>query len=1084
MRIIGLFILFALLPLLPPKTAQAARKTSKTRAITRRNSVPKPALAAGYAALAKNDFRGAIDAWRPLFKTARAENSTHALWPQFVQLCLENGRLDDLESAANAADSPESTPALRAAARLVVRRAAWREKRPREAQNLDENLDFMRAWQVAGPFENQAQNGFETSFAPEQADTFNKTLKGKDNKPLLWRAVPASREGMLLVGRFLSDGEAGVYYAATAINMPSARTVHLRFNHSGAAKLWLNGKFIFSDAKQRAAQNVDPDAFVITQKLAAGWNSLLLKIADEAPDETFFSLRVTTDKGGDLIAPQTDSSRFKWQPLGGQVEPAVPDLLKNFGRPQSVEEIKVLSFAQRFLSESDQAAPVIPLLSPQQISLQQKATRWAAEGQTKEAISAYQALLKYEEFLPDALQKLLLLQKQQGDVEGALGTARKLRVFRPQDAEIAVQYAELLRERGEKKEALTVYQQAMALDASQTAWRERARILAGEKALFDLVPDVPSAANSAQKADAVLLLDEARQIVYDDRASLTRFHQIIQINSANAARRYASYTLENPSPTARLTIESAKVISAGKSSDILRGATQNNLKIPTLIAGDIVDLTYRVEANQRGVLERQFWSQWFFNLAGMPVQTSRFVLITPPQVTFNIRSHGDVPAPQRRQIQSGNVIWDVREWRMENLAARFMEPLIPAPQDANLWLDISSVVTWKSVADWYRELSAKRCVPDATVRAKALEITQNAHSDEDKLRALHSYVARELREQKSSSIDISLVPESGAKIMRAGYGKATDKAALLVALCEACGIKARLALFNARRDGLTPFLPSPRFNSVMVVAQMQSGAVWLDASNADFDNLPSENQGVPALLVEEGATTLTTSPILEAENNFAATKYQAQLDESGQLKGEVETSFSGEWGAALRASWRALPTNRRAEFVSDVARLLMPAVQPAKGMARNFESADQTLKMQFAFGGAKYAASEVGILTFRLPWQELASINKALLNTEAARTQECEVAALRGLSLDTLKLQLSPGFAPQELPDEIKDASSFGRYRFNYKIEGDVATGATLIVTREVLLSPLRVSVDETPAYKAFCKAILGESGREIIVKK
>lgn len=1092
MQLKVLLALLALLVALPPENVQAARRRSKIRASKGKISLIQPSLSAGYEALSKNDVDGAIKAWRPFFKAAPGAVSTRALWPQFARLCLETNRLDDMENAARDADSPDAMPELRAAAHFVLRRAAWREKRVKEAQSLGEKLDFISDWQVIGPFENAGETAFNNALPPEREETFGKTIKSIENRPLKWRALPASHEGTALVGRFLGNDEPGVFYAATAINVPASRTVQLRFNHSGAAKIWVNGQLVLTDAKMRQAQNLDPDVFVITQKLEAGWNSLLVKIADTGLSETFFSLRVTSDNGADLSALQTDASRFRWQPLIGQREQAVPDLFKRYGTPHTEQEARILLFAQQFFSESAEALPAISLLSPEQVALQQKAIRLASEGKLKEATTTYNSLLRRDEFLPDALRKKARLQKQQSDVEGALETLRKLRTFRPQDAEILAEYAELLREQGNRSGALTVYGQAITLDPSQVFWREQARVLSGEKSLFDIVPDLKNTvanppvgvANPPAKAEATLLLDEARQIVYDDRATLTRFHQIIQINSVNAALRYANFSLDKPSLRARLTLENAQVISRGKRRALSGGNNQNTLKIPALQVGDIIDITYRIEDKQSGSLERQFWTQWFFNLAGMPVQTSRFVLITPPQVIFNIRSHGDVPAPARTQVKNGNALWDVREWRLENLPARPLEPLSPAPQDANLWIDISSVVTWKSIAAWYHASLAPLCLPDSDVRAKALELTKNARGEEEKLRALHGYVARGLREEKSAFSIALQVPQPGSKIIRAGYGKTADKAALLVALARATGIEARLAAFNKRREGVTPFLPSPRFRHLMVVAKIQEADVWLDAANADFDNLPAENQGVPALLLEEDTISLLTTPVLAAENNIATTTCKAQLDEDGQLRGEVETSFSGEWNTTLRAGWQALPSVRRAEYVSDVTRLFMPALRSSKEIVHNFALPDQPLKMQFTFNGARYAALEESTLTFQLPWQELAGLDKAVLNNETPRTQECEMAALRGLGLDTLKLQLPVGFAPQELPGEIKDTSPFGHYRFSYKTEGETDKGVTLIVTREVLLTPLRVARDDVPAYVAFCKAIAQESGRRIILKK
>jgi hypothetical protein len=149
---------------------------------------------------------------------------------------------------------------------------------------------------------------------------------------------------------------------------------------------------------------------------------------------------------------------------------------------------------------------------------------------------------------------------------------------------------------------------------------------------------------------------------------------------------------------------------------------------------------------------------------------------------------------------------------------------------------------------------------------------------------------------------------------------------------------------------------------------------------------------------------------------------------------------------------------------------------------------EQPLKLRLAYAGENASRSDETLI-FSLPWQEAMNIPQALLNEteeQNPRTQEWETAALRGLVLDTLTLQLPPGFQPTELPDEIKDASDFGRYRFTYKLENnaDNSTGATLIVTREVLMAPLRVSLEEAPAYEAFCQSIARESRRRIVLKK
>ena len=1117
--VLALFILF---PLQPCEAARRRKKKPVVRSQTVTKSTSSSTISAGYGALAKGDANGAIKAWRPIFKSAPGEAVAHALWLQFAGLCFENSRLRELESAAREADSFKATPELRAAARLVLLRAAHHQKRNGDVQKLEKSLDFVRDWQVIGPFSDESGGspGFDTVFAPERENTFGKTINNHLDKPVRWRALLASNDGSILPGRFLADEEDkgfGVFYAATALKAPRARTVQLRINHSGAMKLWLNGQLVLLDPKQRPAQNLDPDGFVITQKLQAGWNSLLLKISAAEPQDACFSLRLTNAIGADLPLPSIDSKRFIWQPLDAKSDkktvPAVPQLLQSLQSLAIGEATPVLSFARGFWGEMAGVRQPNFWLWPEQITLQQKAARLAEENKSEEAIGAYQELLHSEEFLPEVWRRLARLQKQAGKGENALTSLRKARALRPQDATVAAEYADLLNERGDKNGALSVYQQSLTLDPSQIFLREKVRLAKGEKSLLDLVPAMPtppvptpfavaetslpqSAAPVETQTEAIVWLDEARQIVYDDGAMLTQFHQVIQIHSAAAAARYTSLPLGIPTPLARLTVESVGVISAGQTRAALFDETQNTLQFPALKIGDVLDFSYRLEQRQRGPLARQFWTQWFFNLAGAKVQQSRFVLVTPAQMTFNIRNHGQVPAPQRSEIKTGSALWHMREWHLQNLAPRAVQASITSPTsmpgtpDA-LWIDVSSIPNWKMVADWYRNFSALQDVPDASIKAKALQITQKARTEEDKLRALHAYVARGLGTRIGTPnkvvLEARLSPVAAQRTLRDGYGDEWGKAALLTALCNAVGIRAHLGLFNARSEDLSPFLPAPHFKRAMVAAQLQNNWMWLDATHFSFDHLPAENQGVPALLLEEGVTMPTTTPVLPAESSIAASAYQMQLDATGELKGESETSLSGGWGDVLRAKARSLSAPQRALLLNQISSHLAAVARPSSATLTNLESFDEPLKLQQAYAEQSYAKPENDNWTLQLPWQKPMNIPQAVADESASQTlaaQEWEVAKWRGLTLDTLKLQLPPGFEPALLPQEIKDASAFGRYRFTYKVEGDSATGQTLIVTREVLLTPLRISLEEAANYKVFCQSIARESERKIILKK
>lgn len=1211
-------------------------------------NAPSPSntsLTAGYVALGKDDPGAAIASWRRFIQSAPGDPLSRALWPRFAALCEKTGRSDDLEGVVTSLLAKQSaTPEIRAAARLVLLRAAQSSHRVRQARSLEENLDFLRDWRVIGPFDNVAHSGLQRVYAPESEVDFAKVLKGKDGQNVRWRKMPESpfvtASGTCFVGRYLGDDEPGVFYAATALRVATARTVQLRFNHSGAATLWLNGTPIFVDSTCRPLQNYDPDVLVATVKLNVGVNSILLKVAGDSATEASFSLRLSATNGSDLpsfaenfiseparfavaikkIAIQsvkTPSTRSSMTPEDaaacatltwagrhlGEMDTALKTLSGYLTKkPQSpawlwweyaqaleddgqtlaadVARSRVLQTDARFLparlhsiangpnmtaarvqklkellvinpqspetslalfniyeqvgwkEETLSAASRMAALAPGADNLArlvgcldvqgrkveagktleralesfpdapslllQKARRLAARKDSDAAIVAYRRLVSSDTPSPEILNIVADLQKSTGDSKGVLATLQNLRALRPQDADAVIRLADALRERGEKTTAITLYREAIGLDPLRVALRDEVQALAGQKPLFELVPGLSApVAGSVEKgtSGATLLLDEARQLVYPDRAVVTRFHQVIKINDVVAAQRYQHFTPELPTASARAMLEGVRITSTGgKTRDVLSEIKSPEIDaagvdLLMLVPGDLLDISYRIEDFATGGLTRQFWTQWFFNLSGTPVQTSRFVLITPPDMTFNVRSHGEFPTPQTRDIKTGTVMWRVREWRLDNLAPRPMEALMPAAADGNLWLDISSIASWKQVAAWYRDLAGPRLVADAAVRAKAVQLTSNASNEDDKLRALYNFVARDLQNHEVSLRLSNYVPSESRQMLRENYGDSKDKAALLCALCGVIGLKARPALVNGREDGITPYLPSPRFNRVLVVVETKDGPLWLDptADSIAFGELPANLQGVPALLIEEGTNTpndLATTPIAAPEKNISAIRHNAQLDTSGKLSGTVDLSASGEWGCMLRAALHRLSPVQRNLMIANLTTRLLPRARPTSSNLQNLNDPELPLQVQFAYESPGFAVPQDESLAVKLPWEQ--GDGASALGNGAARTQDVEVASLRGLSLGTLKLQLPPGYTPADLPGEIRDETPFGRYRFSYKIEGNTTEGAgsALLATREVLLTPLRVEAKDASAYAVFLKAIHDETQRAIVLKK
>ena len=138
-------------------------------------------------------------------------------------------------------------------------------------------LGVVRAWAVAGPFDNDGRAGFDTAFPPEKGPLdYAAAWPGKEHEAR-WRELPFEPTfGYVELTSLLQPHKQIAFYAATVIASPKAQPVWLAYGASGATKLWVNGALVRADAAQHPARFDQAFAAVTLEK---GDNLVLLKVA-------------------------------------------------------------------------------------------------------------------------------------------------------------------------------------------------------------------------------------------------------------------------------------------------------------------------------------------------------------------------------------------------------------------------------------------------------------------------------------------------------------------------------------------------------------------------------------------------------------------------------------------------------------------------------------------------------------------------------------------------------------------------------------------------------------------------------------
>jgi len=198
------------------------------------------------------------------------------------------------------------------------------------------------------------------------------------------------------------------------------------------------------------------------------------------------------------------------------------------------------------------------------------------------------------------------------------------------------------------------------------------------------------------------------------------------------------------------------------------------ISLAKVAPGTLVDVSYTIE-ELKPYRTGDFHTGWRVN-PGLPVRRSRLVLDVPAGFEPRIKERN---LGFSRKVENGGgrrrIVWatqDVPKWEAEPFAA-----------DSNgvvETIDIAAPSSWKDIGAWYAGLARDRYQVTPAVARKVAELVQGAHSLEDSLRALHRFVAHDVRYVAVSLGIGGYQPRPAAQVLETGFGDCKDKATLFV----------------------------------------------------------------------------------------------------------------------------------------------------------------------------------------------------------------------------------------------------------------------------------------------------------------
>ena len=491
-----------------------------------------------------------------------------------------------------------------------------------------------------------------------------------------------------------------------------------------------------------------------------------------------------------------------------------------------------------------------------------------------------------------------------------------------------------------------------------------------------------------------------------------------------------------------------------------------------------------------------YQEEWAFQ-SELPVLQSRYTLILPEgwkatSQTFNRTA-------VEPQITGTSYSWEVRD-----LAPIASEPMSPsfvnlAPRLAvNYSPPAGSQTVNRAFADWMEVskfasgLHDPQVIIDDAVAAKARDLTANAKTEFEIIRAIGTYV----QNLQYISIDIGLGYGNGMKprpsnmVLSRGYGDCKDKANLMRALLRMMKIEAYpVIIYSGDPNYVRKEWASPsQFNHCIIAIRVSAATkgptiidhpklgrlMLFDATDpfTPVGDLPDYLQGSLALIAAGDDGGLVEMPVTPSDFNSWSRVTEISLAKDGSIKGVIHERTSGQESRGARTMLRSLSSS---DFSRSIEKWLTRGATAARldKLTPTDRQADSAFDMDVEFSAPGYGQlMQDRLLVFK---PAIANRSNSIYLTEKDRKHPVMLDS--NSFKEKATFTLPAGFAVDEVPNAVSLQTAFGKYATTYEIKDD-----KLIFTRSLTMNRSTVSVEKYKEVRDFFTAMLNAEQSPVVL--
>jgi len=349
----------------------------------------------------------------------------------------------------------------------------------------------------------------------------------------------------------------------------------------------------------------------------------------------------------------------------------------------------------------------------------------------------------------------------------------------------------------------------------------------------------------------------------------------------------------------------------------------------------------------------------------------------------------------------------------------------------------------------------------------AVELTKGVLTEEEKVRKIFLFVAKEVRSVRLNFGEGGYTVNAADAVLKNRYGDWKDKSALLGAMLKAVGVEAFPVLAGSDAIPLAEDVPSlKQFDCVLVAVPHGGGYLFLDpfADDSQYGYF-LDGKGAKGLIVKPGAAEILTIECLPGTESVSTAGIQADLLPDGGIRGHVSLEVSGVFDRTARQELEDKTANEMKEFYDEAINKLLDEGQALENRMSDPRDLTKKVSLSQEFKGEGYGIFQGAIMLVNIPRPPYGIADLPSMPSQAKRSYPFRLSDA-AMVVTKVELRLPSGFGPVYIPDGFRHSLDCGE--FSLSASYDKAKN-TVVIVREMSFTKKEVSA---AGYEEFKNAL------------